>query len=45
MNVKYHPWWQVNIGSGNGLLSFGNEALPEPLLTKVFDQSGITWTK
>ena len=26
--------WQVNIGSGNGLVPSGNKPLPEPMLTQ-----------
>ena len=28
------PEWQVNIGSGNGLVPLGNKPLPEPMLTQ-----------
>ena len=28
--------YQVNIGSGNGLVPSGNKPLPEPMLTKVY---------
>ena len=27
--------WQVNIGSGNGLVPSGNKPLPEPMLTQI----------
>ena len=27
--------WSVNIGSGNGLVTLGNEPLPEPMLTQI----------
>ena len=30
-----HHWWQVNIGSGIGLVPLGNKPLPEPLLTQI----------
>ena len=29
-------WWQVNIGSGNGLVPSGNKPLPEPMLTQTY---------
>ena len=29
-------WWQVNIGSGNGLVPSGNKPLPEPMLTQIY---------
>ena len=28
-------WWQVNIGSCNGLVPWGNKPLPEPMLTQI----------
>ena len=28
--------WQVDIGSGNGLVPSGNKPLPEPMLTKIY---------
>ena len=29
-------WWEVNIGSGNGLVPSGNKALPEMMLTQIY---------
>ena len=34
MNAKGPHRWQVNIGSGNGLVLSGNKPLPEPMLTQ-----------
>ena len=28
-------WWEVNIGSGNGLVPSGSKPLPEPMLTQI----------
>ena len=28
--------WQVNIGSGNGLVPSGTKPLPEPMLTQIY---------
>ena len=36
MNVTGPYWWQVIIGSGNGLVPTGNKPLPEPMLTQIF---------
>ena len=36
MNVTGLHWWSVNIGSGNGLVPWGNKPLPEPLLMQIF---------
>ena len=37
---KSHPTepqrWEVNIGSGNGLVPSGNKPLPEPILTQIY---------
>ena len=33
VNAMRHPWWLVNIGSGNGLVPSGNKPLPAPMLT------------
>ena len=30
-------WWDVRIGSGNGLVSPGNKPLPEPVLPKFYN--------
>ena len=30
---RIYLWWEVNIGSGNGLVPSGNKPLPEPMLT------------
>ena len=35
MNAMGPHRWQVNIGSGNGLVPSGNKPLPEPMLTKL----------
>ena len=35
-HVSAHTW-EVNIGSGKGLMLSGNEPLPEPLMTKIFN--------
>ena len=36
MYVTGSYWWQVNIGSGNGLVPSGNKPLPEPMLTQIY---------
>ena len=36
MNVAGPYWWEVNIGSGNGLVPSGNKPLPEPMLTQIY---------
>ena len=33
MNAAELNWWEVNIGSGNGLVPSGNKLLSVPLLT------------
>ena len=30
-------YWGVNIGSGNGLVQSGNNSLPDPVLTQIYD--------
>ena len=30
------PYWLVYIGSGNGLVPWGNKPLSEPYLTQIF---------
>ena len=40
MNATESYWWQVNIGSGNSLMSSGNKPLPEPVLAKI---SNAVW--
>ena len=35
MNATGPYWWEVNIGSGSGLVPSGNKPLPEPVLTKI----------
>ena len=35
MSATEPYWWEVNIGSGNGLLPDGTKPLPEPVLTKI----------
>ena len=40
--------WEVNISSGNGLMSYGNKPLPELLLTQIYVAYGVTkwqWVK
>ena len=34
--------WLVNIGSGNGLLPWGNKPLPEPMLTQFFNHHMVS---
>ena len=36
MNVTWHYWWWVNIGSGNGLVTSGTKPLPGPVLTYIY---------
>ena len=36
MNATRPYWWQVNIGSGKGLVPSGNKPLPEPMLTQIY---------
>ena len=36
VNVTRHDWWLVNIGSGNGLVPFGNEPLTVRLIEAVW---------
>ena len=36
INVMGPHWWQVNIGSGNGLVPSCDKPLPEPLLTPLY---------
>ena len=35
VNATRPDWWQVNIGSGNGLVPSGKKPLPEPMLTQI----------
>ena len=35
MNFTVFYWWQVNIGSSNGLVPSGNKPLPESMLTQL----------
>ena len=35
VNAKKPHQWEVNIGSGNGLVPSGNKPLPEPILTQI----------
>ena len=37
MNAMESHWWLVNIGSGNGGVTYGTKPLPEPMLTKILD--------
>ena len=43
MNVTGHHWWQVNIGSGNGLVPSGNKPLPEQMLTQIHGVTRPQW--
>ena len=36
MNVTGPYWWYTNIGSGYGLVTSGNEPLPESMLTRIY---------
>ena len=36
VNATEHLFWQVNIGSGNGLVLSSNKPLPEPMLTQIY---------
>ena len=36
INATRTYWWQVNIGSGNGLVPLGNKPSPEPMLTQIY---------
>ena len=36
MNAIRPYWWEVNIGSGNGLVLLGNKPLPESMLTQIY---------
>ena len=36
MNINWLYQWEVNIGSGNGLVPSGNKPLHEPLLTQIY---------
>ena len=35
VNATEACWWDVDIGSGNGLVPSGNKPLPEPILTQI----------
>ena len=35
--IPQNSLWLVNIGLGNGLVSWGNKPLPEPILTKFYE--------
>ena len=39
VNAIRPHWWLVSIGLGNGLLPSSNNPLPEPMLTKIYDES------
>ena len=48
MNDTEPCWWEVNIGSGNGLVPLGNKPLPEPMLTQFLVAYGVArpqWVK
>ena len=36
-NATKPHWWYVNTGSGNCVMSSSNKPLPEPILTKFYD--------
>ena len=36
VNIMELPEWDVNIGSGNGLVPSGNKPLPEIMLTAIY---------
>ena len=36
MNVTGSYWWQVNIGSGNGLVPSGNKPSPKQMLSQLY---------
>ena len=36
MNATRPYLWEVNIGSGNGLVPSGNKPLPKPMLTQIY---------
>ena len=36
MNAMGPYWWEVNIGSGNGLVPSGSKPIPEPILTQIY---------
>ena len=37
MWMPHNPLVKVNIGSGNGLVPYDNNPLPEPMLTKSYE--------
>ena len=37
MNATGTYWWEVNIDSGNGLVSSGTKPSPEPMLSEITD--------
>ena len=36
LNANRRYWWEVNIGSGNGLVPSGTKPLPEPMLAHIY---------
>ena len=42
VNATEHLWWQVNIGSGDGLVPSGSKPLSEPMLTRFYDTHQMT---
>ena len=44
MNTNGPDWWEVNIGSGNGLILSGNKPLPEPDGPRSLTPQEITQT-
>ena len=43
VNATGGQWWEVKIGSGNGLVSSGNKPVPDPMLTQMTPY-GVTRT-
>ena len=41
LNTTEPYWWQVNIGSGNGLVPSGNKPLPAPMLSQTMLQFAV----
>ena len=35
MNATEHLWWEINMGSDNGLVPSGTKPLPEPMLMQI----------
>ena len=43
MKSTEHLWWEVNTGSGNGLVPSDNKPLPEPMLTQILATIGCEY--